>query len=330
MARALFLRKEDGNVHPYVGAVERESLPEGDVLVSVSHSGLNYKDGMAITGRGKIIRGDYPFIPGIDLAGEVAESNSETFAPGDLVVGTGWGLGENHWGGYSQLQRVRSEWLIPLPGGLSSESAMIVGTAGLTAMLSIMALEGTGLHPSNGEVVVTGASGGVGSLAVAMLAAFGYTVVGSTGSVEAQAYLRDLGASRIIDRGELGDGARRPLDTARWAGAVDVVGGSTLAAVISQLDRHASVASCGLTGGVQLETTVYPFILRGVNVLGIDSNMCPADRRRDAWERISELLSQEILERIKAYTISLEDIPAYSVRILAGEITGRVVVDVHR
>jgi acrylyl-CoA reductase (NADPH) len=306
------------------------ALPEGDTLVAISHSGLNYKDALAITGRGKIIRGDYPFIPGIDFVGEVVDSKSRSFVPGDTVIGTGWGLGETHWGGYSQLQTVQGEWLVRLPETLNRENAMVVGTAGLTAMLSVMALEDAGLNPSRGEVIVTGASGGVGSLAVALLSASGYSVVASTGSTSAHEYLRDLGAPRIIDRGELAAGPGRPLDSARWAGSIDVVGGSTLAAIISQLDRHGSVAACGLAGGHEIHTTVYPFILRGVNLLGIDSNTCPIQRRVEAWDQIARLLSLEVLRRIKADTITMEEIPTYSERILAGGITGRVVVDVHR
>jgi acrylyl-CoA reductase (NADPH) len=306
------------------------ALPEGDTLVAISHSGLNYKDALAITGRGKIIRGDYPFIPGIDFVGEVVDSKSRSFVPGDTVIGTGWGLGETHWGGYSQLQTVQGEWLVRLPETLNRENAMVVGTAGLTAMLSVMALEDAGLNPSRGEIIVTGASGGVGSLAVALLSASGYSVVASTGSTSAHEYLHDLGAARIIDRGELAAGPGRPLDSARWAGSIDVVGGSTLAAIISQLDRHGSVAACGLAGGHEIHTTVYPFILRGVNLLGIDSNTCPIQRRVEAWDQIARLLSLEVLRRIKADTITMEEIPTYSERILAGGITGRVVVDVHR
>jgi acrylyl-CoA reductase (NADPH) len=330
MGRALFLRKTTGDVHAQIDELDRKALPVGDTLVAISHSGLNYKDALAITGRGKIIRGDYPFIPGIDFVGEVVDSKSTVFAQGDPVIGTGWGLGETHWGGYSQLQRVQGEWLVRLPQMLSPENAMVVGTAGLTAMLSMMALQDAGLNPSRGEVIVTGASGGVGSLAVALLSASGYPAVASTGSTSAHEYLRDLGAARIIDRGELAAGPGRPLDSARWAGGIDVVGGSTLAAIISQLDRHGSVAACGLAGGHEFCTTVYPFILRGVNLLGIDSNTCPIERRMEAWDQIAHLLSPDVLSRIKADTITLEEIRTYSERILAGGITGRVVVDVHR
>lgn len=326
MSKALFLYEDGDGVRADVEELAEDRLPDGDVLVSVLFSGINYKDALAVTGRGKIVRGDYPFVPGIDLVGRVESSGSGEFDVGDLVVGTGWGLGETHWGGYSQIQRVRSEWLVPLPEQLSPEASMIVGTAGFTAMLSVMALEDLGIHPSRGEVVVTGASGGVGSFAIALLAAAGYDVVASTGS-ESGDYLRRIGAGRVIERQELGGGARRPMDSARWAGAVDTVGGKTLEAIISQLQRHGSVAACGLAGGHELNTTVFPFILRGVNVLGIDSNTCPADRRRRAWDTIASTLSNDILQTIKADVVSLGDIPSKSEELLAGGVRGRLVVD---
>ena len=326
MSKALFLYKNGDGVSADVEELEEDRLPDGDVLVSVLFSSINYKDALAVTGRGKIIRGDYPFVPGIDLVGRVAESDSGDFASGDLVVATGWGLGETHWGGYSQVQRLRSEWLVRLPAQLSPEASMIAGTAGFTAMLSVMALGEFGADPTHGEIVVTGASGGVGSFAVALLAAAGYDVVASTGS-EADDYLRRIGARRVIAREELGAGARRPLDSARWTGAVDTVGGKTLEAIISQLDRHCSVAACGLAGGHELNTTVFPFILRGVNLLGIDSNTCPPDRRRRAWEAIAATLSDDILQTIKADVVGLDDIPSKSEDLLAGRVRGRLVVD---
>ena len=328
MFDALVLDQREGRLTAAVRSLEPGDLPDGDVLVAVHYSSLNYKDGLAVTGEGKIIRGAYPFVPGIDLVGTVQASESPLFAAGDVVVGTGWGLGEVHWGGYAQQQRVRAEWLVPLPDGLSPRQAMVIGTAGLTAMLSVMALEAHGTTPDRGEVVVTGASGGVGSMAVALLARLGYTVVASTGSDAAHAYLRTLGAARIIARDELGRGPQRPMDTARWAGAVDTVGGETLAAVISQLGRHASVAACGLAGGSQLDTTVFPFILRGVNLLGIDSNTCPNDVRRTAWRRLAGALPAEALDRMTAAVIPLADVPAASRRILKGDVRGRTVVRV--
>lgn len=329
MFKALVLDNADGHLSADVRTLEPEALPEGDVTLSVLYSSLNYKDALAVTGKGKIIRGAFPFVPGIDLVGIVASSASTAYRPGDVVIGTGWGLGEHHWGGYAQKQRVRSEWLVPLPDGLSPQDAMVIGTAGLTAMLSVMALEAHDLTPEHGEVVVTGASGGVGSMAVALLAAGGYAVVASTGSATAYDYLKALGAARIIPRDELGQGPRRPMDSARWAGAVDAVGGTTLAAIISQLERHASVAACGLAGGHEVHTTVYPFILRGTNLLGIDSNTCPLPRRRQAWHRLSQALSRDALDRMSAGIIGLEELPAKSEDILSGRVRGRIVVDVH-
>lgn len=330
MARALFLDRTGGRVRPQLESIEKERLQEGDVLVAVSYSALNYKDALAVTGRGKIIRGEYPFIPGIDLVGEVVESDHDEFTAGDQVIGTGWGLGESHWGGYSGLQRLRGAWLVPLPQSLTPEEAMVVGTAGLTAMLSLMDLKESGVAPSSGEVVVTGASGGVGSMAVALMAASDYSVVASTGSSTAHDYLYRLGATRIIHRDELSRGPLRPLDSARWAGAVDTVGGATLAAILSQLGRHGSVTACGLAGGHELQLTAFPFILRGVRLLGIDSNTCPLNRRLMAWNRIADLVSPDVLSEIKAETISLEDVPKFSGILLDGKIQGRIVVDVNR
>ena len=326
MSRALFLHDDGDGVRADIDEVDESRLPDGDVLVSVLFSSINYKDALAVTGRGKIIRGEYPFVAGIDLVGRVESSDSGDFTTGDLVVATGWGLGEMRWGGYSQIQRLRSEWLVRLPEDLSPQESMIIGTAGFTAMLSVMALEDLGIEPTRGEVVVTGASGGVGSFAIALLAAAGYDTVASTGS-EAGDYLRRLGATRIIERGDLGSGARRPMDSARWAGAVDTVGGKTLEAIISQLERHGSVAACGLAGGHELNTTVFPFILRGVNLLGIDSNTCPPDRRRRAWDRMATTLADDILQTIKTDVVSLGDIPSKSEELLDGRIRGRLVVD---
>lgn len=329
MFRAFVLDRTDGALTGSVRELDEAQLPEGDVIVRIAYSSLNYKDGLAVTGRGKIVRGEYPFVPGIDFVGTVEASEAPAYAPGDLVVGTGWGLGETHWGGYSQLQRVRSEWLVPLPEGLTPHQAMTIGTAGFTAMLSVMALEEHGADPTGGEIVVTGASGGVGSMAVAILSTLGFPVVASTGSADAGGYLRRLGAARVIDRAELAGGATRPLDSARWAGAVDNVGGTTLAAIISQLDRHGSVASVGLAGGSDLSTTVFPFILRGVNLLGIDSNTCPTARRRAAWARLAAQLPKEMLEVMTERVIPLAQLPETSEAVLRGEIRGRVVVDVN-
>lgn len=327
--RALFLHQVDDAIEPRVEPVTTEDLPAGDVLVDVLYSSLNYKDGLAVTGRGKIIRGDFPFVPGIDLVGRVRASQTDAFAEGDLVVQTGGGLGEHRWGGYSQIQRLPTAWLGPLPEGLTPRQAMVAGTAGYTAMLSVMALEEHGLTPDAGEVLVTGASGGVGSVAVAILAQRGYTVVAATGSEEAHGYLNRLGAARIVDRHELSEGPARPMESARWAGAVDSVGGDTLATVLAQLDRHAAVAACGNAGGASLATTVFPFILRGVALLGIDSNTAPMPRRTAAWQRLAEDVSSAVWEQIHAATISLDDVPDWSATIMEGGIQGRVVVDVN-
>ena len=330
MPRALQLRKAESSTKASVETIQREDLPKGDVEISVLYSSLNYKDGLAVTGRGKIVRGEYPFVPGIDLAGRVEESGSDRFGRGDLVIATGWGIGEARWGGYSQVQRLDSTMLVPLPERMTPAEAMVIGTAGFTAMLSIMALEEHGSIPEKGEIVVTGASGGVGSMAVALLARKGYSVVASSGSADATEYLKKLGASRIIGREVLGAGPERPLDSARWVGAVDSVGGTTLAAILSQLQVHGSVASCGLAGGHELSTTVFPFILRGVNLLGIDSNTCPNETRVRAWQLLSELLTPDLIEEMKFAEIGLAEIPEYSDRILAGAIQGRVLVDVNR
>jgi acrylyl-CoA reductase (NADPH) len=329
MFKALMLERRDGTVEAVIRELDESALPEGDTLVDVEYSSLNYKDGLAITGKGKVIRGELPFIPGIDLAGRIVETTSGRFDAGDRVVVTGWQIGEKYWGGYSQKQRVRSEWLVPIPESLSTRQAMILGTAGLTAMLSVMALEHQGLKADQGEVVVTGASGGVGSIAIALLAARGYRIVASTGS-QASDYLEALGAGRIIDRRELPAAAEKPLDKSRWAGAIDTVGGATLAGIISQLATHASVAACGNASGFDLETTVFPFILRGVNLLGIDSNTATFEQRSEAWNRMAGDLSAETLERIESEVIGLEQIAEKSRQITEGKIDGRVVIDLKR
>lgn len=326
MFDALLLQKNDGRVTAGIASLEDDALPEGDVLVSVSYSSLNYKDALAVTGRGRIVRADYPFVPGIDLAGTVEESTNEAFPPGTQVICTGWGLGEEHWGGYARRQRLSSQWLVRLPDSMSAFAAMALGTAGLTAMLSVVSLQEHSVHPEMGEIVVTGASGGVGSIAVLLLARLGYSVVASTGSADAHGMLRGLGAASIIEREELSAGPAKPLDRSRWAGAVDVVGGSTLATILSAVSRHGCVASCGLAGSPELNTTVYPFILRGVNLLGIDSNTCPMPRRRAAWHRLGELVSEDDAHAM-ARTISLDEVPAHSADLLENRVRGRLVVD---
>ena len=330
MSRVLLLNRRDGDVEASVCEVEESRLPEGDVLLDVLYSGLNYKDALAITGRGKIVRGAWPFVPGIDLAGKVRASDSEAYKPGDLVIGTGWGLGESHWGGYAELQRVDAAKLLPLPEGMSLEKAMLAGTAGLTAMLAMMELEAHGVEAGKGEVLVTGASGGVGSFAVGLLHEAGYRVAASTGSPDAHAWLGRLGADRILEREALAAGAARPLDSGEWAGAVDVVGGKTLEALLSRLKRHGTAVACGLVGGHALHTTVFPFILRGVRLIGVDTNTCPVPVRRKAWARLARWMTDELAERLLADTIGLDDLPLYSERLLSGAIRGRLLVDVRK
>lgn len=323
---ALVAEQTDGRQTVELKRLPREALPPGEVLVAVSHSSLNYKDGLGVTGRGKIFRG-HPMVPGIDLAGTVAESSSARFRPGDAVLATGWGLGEMHWGGFAELARVSADWLTPRPAGLDAEQAMAFGTAGFTAMLAVRALEERGATPGGREIVVTGAAGGVGSFAVALLARRGFAVAASTGRAEAHAYLRELGAGQIIGRGELAKPPARPLESERWGGAVDTVGGDTLASVLPGLARGGSVAVCGLAGGAGLTTTLYPLVMRGIALLGIDSAWCPAARRAGAWEQLAREFPREQLAKI--YRVEpLAEVPRLCGEILAGKIRGRVVVKV--
>lgn len=323
--KALVLDKKDGRVQAEIRRLQTDALPEGDVLVAVAYSSLNYKDGLAVTGRGAVIR-RYPMVPGIDLAGTVVESTSPEFHAGDQVLVTGCGIGEDHWGGYAQAARVRAEWLVRLPQGLSLREAMGIGTAGFTAMLSVMALEERGMKPGGREVLVTGAAGGVGSVAVAILAARGYRVAASTGRPDTEPYLKALGASRVVPRSEIAAVSDKALEHERWAGAVDSVGGDTLAAILRALEHGAGVAVCGLAGGSMLQTTVFPFILRGAALLGIASSTAPRPRRVAAWERVARDLPREALHRMME-TAALEEIPDLSRRILEGAIRGRVVID---
>jgi acrylyl-CoA reductase (NADPH) len=325
--KALLVEKEGDAQTAALKELQPDALPEGDVLVRVAYSSLNYKDGLAVTGKGPIIR-KFPLVPGIDLAGTVEESDSPDYKPGDQVVLTGWGIGERYWGGYTQLNRVKSEWLVPLPDGLTLEQAMGIGTAGFTAMLCVLALEAHGCTPASGEVVVTGATGGVGSIAVAILGKLGHTVIASTGSPEAHDYLKSLGASDFIDRSVLGEASKRPLESARWAGAVDTVGGDTLASLLKGMQVGASVAACGNAGGVALNTTVFPFILRGVNLLGIDSVMCPRELRQEAWQRLSQDLPKAALDSM-VQVAPLSEVQAFSEQILQGQVRGRTGIDVN-
>jgi len=323
---ALILEQHENQVSAEVRLVPRDALPAGDVLVRVAYSGLNYKDGLAIRGKNKVVR-SYPMVPGIDFVGTVEESGSPVYQPGDEVILTGWGVGERHWGGMAQYARVKSEWLVPLPDSLTPRDAMAIGTAGFTAMLSLMALEELGLTPDGREVLVTGASGGVGSLAVALLAALGYTVVASTGRADAHDYLRALGAKEIIDRAPLtAEGG--PMGSARWAGAIDTVGGATLPGVIRTLVPNASVAACGNAGGFDLPTSVLPFILRGVNLLGINSLDTPIERRKVAWDRLARELPRDALQRT-AHVVPLRDAIPLADQILRSQVRGHTVIDVN-
>ncbi len=327
MFKALLLEESDGKVSAAIEELDEARLPEGDVTVAVEYSTLNYKDGMILNGLGRLVR-SYPHVPGIDFAGTVAESSHPGFAAGDKVVLTGWRVGEVHWGGYAQKARVKGDWLVPLPAALSTKRAMAIGTAGFTAMLAVMALEAHGVTPDRGEVLVTGAAGGVGSVAVAVLAALGHQVAASTGRAETHDYLRALGAAAIVARAELSEPPGKPLDKERWAGCVDSVGGTTLARVLTQIAHRGAVAAVGLAGGATLETTVIPFLLRGVNLLGIDSVMSPPEERRTAWQRLATDLPVDKLDGM-INEATLGDLPGLAGEILNGRVRGRVVVDVN-
>jgi acrylyl-CoA reductase (NADPH) len=322
--KAIILNQDDNKTVAAIEQLHLSDLPEEDVLVEVAYSSLNYKDGLAVTGKGKVIS-RWPMVPGIDLAGTVLESASDAYQPGDAVVLTGWGVGEKYWGGYSQKQRVRSEWLAPLPAGLSTLQAMAIGTAGFTSMLCVMSLEDGGVSPDKGPVVVTGAGGGVGSVAVALLANAGYEVAAVTGRESTHEYLRTLGASEVLSREAMSERSR-PLEKQRWAGAVDTVGGAMLARVLAETQYGGTVASCGLAGDYKLPATVMPFILRNVRLQGVDSVMCPVDRRTIAWKRLAAELPENLLDAINQVA-TLEQVPQLAADIVAGQIKGRVVVD---
>jgi len=323
----VILENTDGSVHASIKQLSASSLPEGDVLVSVAYSSLNYKDALAVTNRGKIVR-RFPMVPGIDFSGTVAESKSNRFKPGDKVVLTGWGVGEDHWGGLAQLARVKSDWLLALPEGLTLKRAMSIGTAGLTAMFCVVVLEEHGVRPDKGDVLVTGATGGVGSVAVMLLAKLGYHVVAATGKSDAHEFLKSLGAREIIGRRELAARSDKPLESARWTGAIDSVGGEVLSTALRQMNRDGCVAAVGLAGGAELHTTVYPFILRGVSLVGVASGSMPTERRRAAWTRLARELPMETLDQI-TQVARLDDVPALSEQMIAGKIRGRVVIDVN-
>ncbi|MCP1167789.1 acrylyl-CoA reductase (NADPH) [Limimaricola litoreus] len=327
MFKALLVEKDEaGATHASVQELDDARLPEGEVTVAVEYSTLNYKDGLCIGPGGGLVR-QYPHVPGIDFAGAVETSDDARYKPGDKVVLTGWRVGEAHWGGYATRARVRADWLVPLPEGLSTRDAMAVGTAGLTAMLAVMALEKQGLKTGQGPVLVTGAAGGVGSVATAILASLGHEVAAVTGRPETEDYLRDLGAASIVPRAEINETTKKPLESERWAGCVDAVGGAMLARVLGQVNYGGSVAAVGLAGGADLPAKVIPFLLRGVNLLGIDSVMQPYDNRVEAWKRIARDLPMEKL-RAMIRPARLGDLPELGAEILKGQVRGRVVVDV--
>ena len=303
------------------------ALPDGDVTVRVAYSTLNYKDGLAITGKGPVVR-KFPMVPGIDLAGTVEASTHAGIAVGDAVVLNGWGVGEGHWGGLAQRARLKGDWLVPLPAAFTPRQAMAIGTAGYTAMLCVMALERHGVTPANGEVLVTGANGGVGSVAVALLAKLGYTVVASTGRPQEADYLKALGAAEIIDRAQL-SAPGKPLAKERWAGAVDTVGSHTLANVCASMKYRGTVAACGLAQGMDFPSSVAPFILRGVTLAGVDSVMAPRAERLEAWRRLAQDLDVARLE-LMTHEIGLGETVATAAALLEGKVRGRVVVDVNR
>lgn len=323
MFKALLLEQADGQTLAAVREVDESALPAGEVLIAVEFSSLNYKDGLAITGKGPIVR-RWPMVPGIDLVGVVLESADERFAPGDRVLSTGWGVGENHWGGMATRARLKADWLLLLPETLSERQAMQIGTAGLTAMLCVMALEEAGVTSAQGEVLVTGASGGVGSVAVALLANLGYSVAAVTGRAGNHDYLTALGASRVIPRDEFAGGAK-PLDKQLWAGAVDTVGSQLLAKVLSQVKYGGAVAACGLAGGADLPSSVMPFILRNIRLQGVDSVQCPLTRRAEAWQRLAELLPASFY-RQACQEVDLQGVIAAAEAITQGQVTGRVLV----
>lgn len=328
MFRALVMEKgEDGSAVAELQTLDESRLPEADVTVDVAYSTLNYKDGLCLSPSGGGLVRTYPHVPGIDFAGTVAQSADPRFAPGQAVVLTGWRVGEVWWGGYAEKARVKGDWLVALPEGLNPRQAMAVGTAGFTAMLAVMALEEHGLKPGQGPVLVTGAAGGVGSVAVSLLAALGYEVAAVTGRPEQEGYLRDLGASRIVPRADLAETVKRPLESETWSGCIDAVGGAMLARVLGQMQHGASVAAVGLAGGAGLPASVVPFLLRGINLLGIDSALCPVERRIAAWGRIARDLPLDKLEDMLV-PAALADVPALGAQILKGGVRGRVVVDV--
>ncbi len=326
--KALVVEKKDNDLMATVKQLKVEDLPDEDVLIQVDYSTLNYKEGLGFANRNKIFR-IFPMVPGLDLAGTVVESKSDDFKPGDQVILNGWGVGERYWGGYAQMARIKADFLIPLPKGMDTRKAMAIGTAGYTAMLQVMTLEEAGITPDTGPIIVTGASGGVGSNAVAILSGLGYEVTALTRSTEESThnYLKKIGATEITG-GEKWAEMPAPLEPQKWAGGIDTVGSVVLARLLSQMKYGGCVAACGLAGGFDLPATVMPFILRGVSLRGVDSVSCPTQKRIAAWERLVTDISDETLDSINT-TIPLEDVPRYAGEILAGNITGHIVVDVN-
>ncbi len=327
MFKAILVNKDDQGYRAELAQVDESSLPEGDVRVKVLYSTLNYKDGLAITGKGPVVR-SFPMVPGIDFAGEVLESSSPDFKVGDMVLLNGWGVGEGHWGGLAQQAQVKADWLIPLPKGLTAKQALAIGTAGYTAMLCVMALEKHGTKPSDGEVLVTGAAGGVGSIAIALLSKLGFKVVASTGRMAEAEYLKKLGAAEVTDRASL-SAPGKPLANERWAAVVDSVGSHTLANACAQTKSDGAVAACGLAQGMDFPSTVAPFILRGVTLYGINSVTVPRGKRIAAYEQLSKLLDLKTLDEI-SHEISLADSIEYAQKLMAGNVRGRLIVDVNR
>ena len=327
MFKAILIEKDEAGYRAGLREIDEAQLPEGDVTVDVAYSTLNYKDGLAITGKGPVVR-KFPMVPGIDVAGTVRESRHPDYKAGDRVVLNGWGVGETHWGGLAQVARLKGDWLVPLPQALTPRQAMAIGTAGYTAMLCVIALERHGVSPDKGEVVVTGAAGGVGSTAGALLSRLGYTVVAVSGRPEEAEYLRGLGAAEVLDRAAFSEPGK-PLARERWAGAVDVAGSHTLANVCAATKYRGVVTACGLAQGMDLPASVAPFILRGVSLIGIDSVMCPRPERLEAWDRLVRDLDPAKLDAITD-EIGLTDVVATAERLMAGRVRGRVVVDVNR
>ena len=323
----LLTRSDEGQLRAAVTELDESMLPPGEVVVQISHSTLNYKDGLAITGKAPVVR-SFPMVPGIDFAGVVQSSTDVRYREGDAVLLNGWGVGETHWGGLAQRARVKADWLVSLPGGLTATQAMSLGTAGYTAMLCVMALQQHGVTPEAGPVIVTGANGGVGTIAIALLSQLGFDVHASTGRPQEADYLRSLGAKDVIDRATL-SAPGKPLQKERWAAAVDSVGSHTLANVCASIRYGGVVAACGLAQGMDFPASVAPFILRGVTLAGVDSVMAPVARRTQAWERLAREISPELLAR-NTETIGLGDAVATAERLLAGQVRGRVVVDVNR